>query len=62
MHWGSKHTCTSCRCVVVIGMPYPNPSDPELRERMAYLDVRAAESRAAGNGAGLTGNTAFVYV
>jgi chromosome transmission fidelity protein 1 len=26
------------RCVVVVGLPFPNPSDPELRERMAYLD------------------------
>ena len=26
------------RCVVVVGLPYPNPSDPELREKMAFLD------------------------
>lgn len=26
------------RCVVIAGLPYPNPSDPELKERMAYLD------------------------
>ena len=26
------------RCVVVIGMPYPNPHDPVLRARMAKLD------------------------
>ncbi len=28
------------RAVVMVGMPYGNPSDPELRERMAYLDRR----------------------
>lgn len=30
----------------MLGMPYPNPSDPELRERMAYLDKQAAATRA----------------
>ena len=28
------------RCVIVVGLPYPNPSDPELMERMNYLDTR----------------------
>ncbi|GLI65473.1 hypothetical protein VaNZ11_009010, partial [Volvox africanus] len=32
------------RCVVVLGLPYPNPSEPELRERMRYLDEAAASS------------------
>lgn len=27
-----------CRAVVVVGMPYPNLGDPELRERMAAAD------------------------
>ena len=30
------------RGVAVVGLPYPNPSDPELVERMAYLDRRGA--------------------
>ena len=30
------------RCVVVVGMPYPNPADAELRERMAFIDGQAA--------------------
>eukprot|EP00850_Spirogloea_muscicola_P005091 SM000023S07547 [mRNA] locus=s23:33263:38154:- [translate_table: standard] len=28
------------RCVVMVGLPYPSPSDPELLERMHYLDQR----------------------
>lgn len=36
----------ACRCVVVVGMPYPNARDPELRERMLYLDA-SASTRAA---------------
>ena len=31
-----------CRCVVVMGMPFPNPTDPELCERMRYLDASAS--------------------
>ena len=27
------------RCVVMMGMPYPNPTDLELCERMRYLDA-----------------------
>ncbi|CAN0237016.1 unnamed protein product, partial [Phaeothamnion confervicola] len=34
------------RCVVMVGLPYPDSRDPELRQRMAYLD------RATGAGAG----------
>ena len=26
------------RCVVVVGLPYPNKNSPELKERMRYLD------------------------
>ena len=25
------------RCVTMIGMPYPNPSDPFLKEKMAFM-------------------------
>ncbi|XP_037026283.1 ATP-dependent DNA helicase DDX11 [Bradysia coprophila] len=34
------------RCVIVIGMPYPNKNSPELVEKMAYLD------RKFGSGSG----------
>ncbi|KAG2440974.1 hypothetical protein HXX76_003827 [Chlamydomonas incerta] len=54
------------RCVVVLGLPYPNPSDPELRERMRYLDEAAAAAApaaavapaAAATAAGAAGATA----
>jgi chromosome transmission fidelity protein 1 len=26
----------------MVGMPYPNPTDVELRERMAFMDAAAA--------------------
>lgn len=26
------------RCVIVVGLPYPNPSDPELQERLKFAD------------------------
>lgn len=38
----------------MLGMPYPNPSDPELKERMAYLDKQAAAATAATAAAGQT--------
>eukprot|EP00850_Spirogloea_muscicola_P017680 SM000154S01415 [mRNA] locus=s154:273508:278403:+ [translate_table: standard] len=34
------------RCVVMVGLPYPSPSDPELLERMHYLDQRATTGNA----------------
>ncbi|KXZ56265.1 hypothetical protein GPECTOR_1g231 [Gonium pectorale] len=40
------------RCVVVLGLPYPNPTEPELRERMRYLDEQAAAAAQAGTDAG----------
>ncbi len=29
-----------CRCVIVVGLPYPNLADPVLKERMAFFDRR----------------------
>jgi chromosome transmission fidelity protein 1 len=26
------------RCVIMVGLPYPNPSDPELQERLRFVD------------------------
>ncbi|GBG69495.1 hypothetical protein CBR_g4188 [Chara braunii] len=37
------------RCVVMVGLPYPSPSDPELVERMRYLDEGPECSDAVGN-------------
>ena len=43
------------RCVVVVGMPYPNPADAELRERMAFIDGQAAAASTGQQGHGFTG-------
>lgn len=32
------------RCVVMVGLPYPNIMSPELKERMEYLNLHAAKS------------------
>ncbi|CAL8376134.1 unnamed protein product [Arctogadus glacialis] len=32
------------RCVVMVGMPYPNIKSPELQEKMAYLDKHLAHT------------------
>ena len=29
-----------CRCVIIVGMPYPNIGDEVLKERMTYFDAR----------------------
>lgn len=29
-----------CRCVLLVGLPYPNPSDLVLRQRMSFYDKR----------------------
>jgi hypothetical protein len=34
----------------MVGMPYPNPADVELRERMAFMDAAAAAAAAGGSG------------
>ena len=30
--------CVRLRAVVMVGLPYPNPNDTELKERMSYLN------------------------
>ena len=29
-----------CRCVVLVGLPYPHATDPLVRERMTFLDIQ----------------------
>lgn len=31
------------RCVVMVGLPYPSPGDPELVERMKYIDLMSVQ-------------------
>lgn len=40
------------RAVVMVGLPYPNPADPELRERLRAMDAAAA---AASTSLGIQG-------
>ncbi|XP_052891660.1 ATP-dependent DNA helicase DDX11 isoform X2 [Anopheles moucheti] len=40
------------RCVVVVGLPYPNRTSPELIERMRYLDRSLPSSGGVGSSAG----------
>jgi len=40
------------RCVAMVGLPFPNPSDPELRERMAYFDRTATTDTVTGSRSG----------
>mgnify|MGYP003685266373 CR=1 FL=1 len=42
------------RCVVLVGLPYPNPKDPELVERMAFLNQAAARAPRAPTSTGGT--------
>lgn len=45
------------RCVVMVGLPYPSPSDPELIERMRYIDqLPAAEVGVGNSGTAVNGN------
>ncbi len=30
------------RCVVMIGMPYPDKQDPELKEKVMYINIGIA--------------------
>ncbi|KAK2552601.1 ATP-dependent DNA helicase DDX11 [Acropora cervicornis] len=32
------------RCIVMVGLPYPNMYSPELKEKMTYLDSTLGES------------------
>ena len=40
------------RCVVMIGLPYPNLHSPELKEKMSYLDRSVAADSEGGRRAG----------
>ena len=42
MSEGINFSDALARCVVMVGMPYANPSDLTLQERMAYIEQVAA--------------------
>ncbi|XP_077424746.1 ATP-dependent DNA helicase DDX11 [Vanacampus margaritifer] len=44
------------RCVVMVGMPYPNIKSPELQEKMAYLDKHLTHSGGKSPGQALIEN------
>eukprot|EP00889_Picochlorum_renovo_P005460 jgi/Picre1/32490/NNA_007836.t1 len=37
------------RCVMMVGLPFPNPSDPELMERMEFMDRQASNLGSRGS-------------
>lgn len=58
MWMNAVNQCVHHRCVVVVGMPFANPSDPELCQRMAYWDAQAAQAKATGR-ASLSGQQLY---
>uniref|UniRef100_A0A3Q1C6B2 ATP-dependent DNA helicase DDX11 n=1 Tax=Amphiprion ocellaris TaxID=80972 RepID=A0A3Q1C6B2_AMPOC len=44
------------RCVVMVGMPYPNIKSPELQEKMSYLDRHLPHSQGRSPGQALIEN------
>uniref|UniRef100_A0A3B4Z8M2 DEAD/H-box helicase 11 n=1 Tax=Stegastes partitus TaxID=144197 RepID=A0A3B4Z8M2_9TELE len=44
------------RCVVMVGMPYPNIKSPELQEKMSYLDKHLPHSQGRNPGQALIEN------
>ncbi|MED6286463.1 DEAD H (Asp-Glu-Ala-Asp His) box helicase 11 [Characodon lateralis] len=44
------------RCVVMVGMPYPNVKSPELQEKMSYLDKHLLHSHGRSPGQALVEN------
>lgn len=47
------------RCVCVIGLPFPNKSNPELAEKMKYLDKIALEHKSHPNSGNSNNANAF---
>jgi chromosome transmission fidelity protein 1 len=49
LHAGINFADALGRCVVMLGMPYANPSDLELQTRMAHMDGIAQTSGRSGS-------------
>lgn len=41
------------RCVMVIGLPYPNPNSPEWKAKMRYIEQKAGSSKHRGGNSGV---------
>lgn len=51
------------RCVLMVGLPFPNIMSPELKERMDYLNANAARSedgRSPGQVINIRNKTAYL--
>jgi len=45
---GLNFTDDLARAVVMVGLPYPNASSPELKERLKYVSKQKGEAKDAG--------------
>lgn len=50
-----------CRCVCIIGLPFPNKTNPELAEKLSHLDRIAAKSADSKDGGSLPAFTSREY-
>jgi chromosome transmission fidelity protein 1 len=44
------------RCVVMVGLPYPDSRDPELQQKLQYLDSLPKQQHFGGGGGGGSGS------
>uniref|UniRef100_A0A6U5J3T4 Helicase ATP-binding domain-containing protein n=2 Tax=Corethron hystrix TaxID=216773 RepID=A0A6U5J3T4_9STRA len=47
------------RCVIVVGLPYPDMGDPQLKEKMKILDAVSKSERSGSKGPGIGGRAYY---